>query len=430
MAIAVRRIASKTALAALTKYAADDVVFVVASNDIYKFDATSSAVHDGTDVIKPDDRLARKPGRWLRAKFKAEDVDFSEAMPAHAAAHENGGDDEISVDGLAGVLADPQKADTLVETGGPTDLAMGAVQDGHLLQRVGAGIAGKDPAEIVPTVSPGEVLGLPADAGGDGPAEALTSEELKTIVGVPPAEPATAPTTYPDPSAVAIGVLATSVLGMRFMPDPADKSQIASYGAGSITLARGGNNYTDGTDASGSYCRGKNTVGALVDFNTGGAGYFKGSHLKLLTMIVKTETVIPAAAGEFWFCGLTSVNDPESFPTPKVAEYAGFLFDYDDAGANIVAFTSDGVDDTSDHRTKVDTGVAMAANTRYVLGVARTTTGWAFYINGTRVAHILSASGHVPSDSTALKLHLVQLADDGGAHNGSILFGGTSISQI
>lgn len=148
MGIEVRRIASKTALAALATYAADDVVFVVASNDVFKFDATSSAVHDGTDVIKPSNLLARKPGRWLRAKLKAEDLDGTDGMPTHAGAHENGGADEISVDGLSGVLADAQVADTIRETSGPDDLAVGDVADGYLLKRDGATIIGLDPATL------------------------------------------------------------------------------------------------------------------------------------------------------------------------------------------------------------------------------------------------------------------------------------------
>lgn len=393
-----RNVVSLAALAAINSWRKDDWAFVSETSDFFKFDADSEDAHDGLDVIKPGNLLARKPGRWLRVKFKIEDFDT-----------------------VSGALR---------ETSGPTDLVIGDVADGELLKREGSEVVSMAPEDVVPTVDPGEVLGLPADAADPGPAAPMSPADLKTIVGVPSAEPSAAPTEYTDPTSVSIGVISTAIAGMRFMPDPGDKSQIISYGAGSITLARGGNNYTDGTDASGSYCRGKNTVGALVDFNTGGTGFFKGSHLKMLTMIVKTETVIPAAAGEFWFCGLSSATDPDAFPTPKVAEYAGFLFDYDDAGANIVAFTSNGVDATSDHVTKVDTGVAMAINTRYRLQVARTTTGWAFYIDGVRVAHILSASGHVPSDSTALKLHLEQLADAGGGHNGTVLVGGVSISSI
>lgn len=148
MGIAVRRIASKTALAALTRYAADDVYIVVGTRDIFLFDATSEDAHDGTDVIKPDDLLARKPGRWIRAKFKAEDLDGTDGLPTHASAHENGGGDEISVEGLSGVLADPQLADTIHETSGPTDLEVGDVPDGHLLQRDGSAIIGLDPATL------------------------------------------------------------------------------------------------------------------------------------------------------------------------------------------------------------------------------------------------------------------------------------------
>lgn len=201
MGIVVRRIISKTALAALSTYAADDVMIIVATGDVFRFDAASSATHTGVDVIKPDDLLARKSGRWLRVKFKAEDLDGTDGMPTHAGAHENGGADEIDVTGLSGVLADPQPpiigagadeavagndarltddrdpnahkashengggdeisvsglsgvladaqvADTIAETSGPTELAVGDVADGHLLKRVGATVVGLDPATI------------------------------------------------------------------------------------------------------------------------------------------------------------------------------------------------------------------------------------------------------------------------------------------
>lgn len=148
MGIVVRRIASKTALAALATYAGDDVCIVVATGDVFRFDATSSATHTGTDVIKPDDLLARKAGRWIRIKFKAEDLDGTDGMPAHKTAHQNGGADEISVAGLSGVLADAQVADKVVETSGPTTLSVGDVADGYLLKRVGATVVGLDPATI------------------------------------------------------------------------------------------------------------------------------------------------------------------------------------------------------------------------------------------------------------------------------------------
>jgi hypothetical protein len=108
MADKLRKVATKTALAAVKSWTPDDIMLVIATKDLFHFDADSGATHDGTDVIKPDSLLTRKAGRWLRVKFKAEDVDFSEAMPAHKTAHENGGADEINVDGLAGELADPQ----------------------------------------------------------------------------------------------------------------------------------------------------------------------------------------------------------------------------------------------------------------------------------------------------------------------------------
>jgi hypothetical protein len=64
---------------------------------------------------------------------------------AHAASHQNGGGDELSVSGLSGVLADPQVANTLVETSGPTVLVMDAVADGQFLKRDGTTVVGAAP---------------------------------------------------------------------------------------------------------------------------------------------------------------------------------------------------------------------------------------------------------------------------------------------
>lgn len=59
---------------------------------------------------------------------------------AHAVEHENGGGDEIDVTGLSGFLADPQVADKIVETSGPTTLDIGDIADGEFLKRVGGEI--------------------------------------------------------------------------------------------------------------------------------------------------------------------------------------------------------------------------------------------------------------------------------------------------
>lgn len=64
---------------------------------------------------------------------------------AHATEHQDGGVDEISVAGLSGDLADDQKADRIRTTTGPTLLTVGAVPDGEFLKRVGATLVGAVP---------------------------------------------------------------------------------------------------------------------------------------------------------------------------------------------------------------------------------------------------------------------------------------------
>jgi len=59
-------------------------------------------------------------------------------LPAHHVSHEDGGSDEVSVAGLSGVLADPQKANILVTPGG--DLSIGTITDGEFLKRSGGNI--------------------------------------------------------------------------------------------------------------------------------------------------------------------------------------------------------------------------------------------------------------------------------------------------
>ena len=60
------------------------------------------------------------------------------APSAHATSHENGGTDEISVAGLSGVLADPQRADTLAT---PANVAVsgGIGANGDVLTSDGLG---------------------------------------------------------------------------------------------------------------------------------------------------------------------------------------------------------------------------------------------------------------------------------------------------
>jgi hypothetical protein len=70
-------------------------------------------------------------------------INFDVVVPAaHAPAHEDEGSDEIDVTGLSGVLADPQIADKVRESSGPTTLTVGAVADGQILKRSGSAIIG------------------------------------------------------------------------------------------------------------------------------------------------------------------------------------------------------------------------------------------------------------------------------------------------
>lgn len=81
------------------------------------------------------------------AEFTAEvEALIASTQPeAHAASHQNGGGDEVSVAGLSGVLADPQVANKIVETSGPTTLDVDAIADGEFLKRVGSDIVGASP---------------------------------------------------------------------------------------------------------------------------------------------------------------------------------------------------------------------------------------------------------------------------------------------
>lgn len=74
MPTTLRKVADIAALTALEKYSKDDLTFVIGTDDFFKFSAASSATHDGTDVVKPSNLLARKEGRWVRAKFSTADL--------------------------------------------------------------------------------------------------------------------------------------------------------------------------------------------------------------------------------------------------------------------------------------------------------------------------------------------------------------------
>ena len=64
----------------------------------YHLDATSGAAESSPDVLLPNDEGGDK--RWLLIAM--------DSLIAHASSHENGGDDEMTVLGLSGLLADDQ----------------------------------------------------------------------------------------------------------------------------------------------------------------------------------------------------------------------------------------------------------------------------------------------------------------------------------
>jgi len=65
----------------------------------YRFDAQGVGADDGDLILAPDDG---GPGRWFK-------VNPSSVPLSHAGSHEDGGADEINVEGLSGLLADAQK---------------------------------------------------------------------------------------------------------------------------------------------------------------------------------------------------------------------------------------------------------------------------------------------------------------------------------
>lgn len=58
-----------------------DLLFVFETTDFFVFRETNGSVHDGDDVVKPDNVLATNTGRWIRQKFTASDLIPEDAFP-------------------------------------------------------------------------------------------------------------------------------------------------------------------------------------------------------------------------------------------------------------------------------------------------------------------------------------------------------------
>lgn len=103
-----------------------------------------------TTDLADNDILA---GQWVDLVYDGDNDTFqmqstlgNAASPeSHASDHEDGGGDELDVTGLLGVLADPQIAGAILETGDPQLLTVGAVADGQFLKRAGTDIVGAAP---------------------------------------------------------------------------------------------------------------------------------------------------------------------------------------------------------------------------------------------------------------------------------------------
>lgn len=98
---------------------------------------------------------------------------------AHAASHQDGGADEISITGLSGIAADAQRANTLVVTG-PTNLTIGAVANGQMLVRSGTTVIG----QAVPSAGTGDVVGPASSVDNTIPRFDLTTGKLLQTSGV------------------------------------------------------------------------------------------------------------------------------------------------------------------------------------------------------------------------------------------------------
>lgn len=94
----------------------------------------------GGGPLTEDRAFALDFGTGANQVRHANDAAYTDARTptAHASSHEDGGADEIVVTGLAGVLAQPQRAGSLAASGG--DLDIGAIDDGEALVRSGANI--------------------------------------------------------------------------------------------------------------------------------------------------------------------------------------------------------------------------------------------------------------------------------------------------
>jgi hypothetical protein len=110
-------------------------------------------------------------------------INFDVVVPAaHAPAHEDEGSDEIDVSGLSGVLADPQVADKVKESSGPTTLTVGAVADGEFLKRDGVDLVGAAPSGGITELT-GDVIAGPG-SGSQGAAianDAVTYAKMQDV---------------------------------------------------------------------------------------------------------------------------------------------------------------------------------------------------------------------------------------------------------
>lgn len=87
---------------------------------------TPSAVPDASTTVKGVSKLSVapvSPTEPIAAGDNDPRLSDARTPTAHAASHENGGGDEISVAGLSGVLADPQVADKIATSGTPVSIS-------------------------------------------------------------------------------------------------------------------------------------------------------------------------------------------------------------------------------------------------------------------------------------------------------------------
>lgn len=189
----IKKAASIAAMKVLVHHNDTDIIFLITPRDLWIYDADSVEADDATDVIQPTN--VDGAGRWVRIKFTAADVDFSEQMPAHKTTHQNGGDDEISVAGLSGVLADAQTAaahKTSHENNGSDEISVaglsGVLADPqtpaahtHTLADVtdAGDVASED---IVPVAKGGTGTGTPSNHIADPAGGGTTDAEARTAI--------------------------------------------------------------------------------------------------------------------------------------------------------------------------------------------------------------------------------------------------------